>query len=258
MTPLKPLLLATLTVFSLPALADTSSKGQFSLSTGATYTSGDYGSSDTTQIWYVPVSLKYKQDRWNVKLTIPYLNVRGPSNVIRDIGQVSTTTTQVNTQDGLGDISLSGSYRLFYLPESKTLLDINGKIKFGTADENRNLGTGKNDYSLSFGLYELLGDYTPYLVFGRKFYGESSQITLNDVYFGSVGLSYKVSDKTNIGADLYLKEKTASWRDNTRQLSTYFSYKMDKNWKIQTYLIGGISDNTPDYGGGFSTTYAFD
>ncbi|MBL1320795.1 MAG: transporter [Methylophaga sp.] len=244
-------------LFSQASYAD-SSKGKYTLSTGTTFTSGDYGSSDTTEVYYTPLSLKYKTDKWSLKLTVPYLRIKGPQNVIRDIGQVTqSTTTGTATNDGLGDIVFSSSYRLFYLPKSKTLLNIDGKIKFGTADEDKSLGTGKNDYSLSLGLYKLMGNFTPYATLGRRFYGQPSTTKLDDVFFGSVGLGYKFSSKISTGINLYLKEPTASTRPSTRQLSAYLSYKLDQNWKIQGYLIRGLSDNAPDLGSGFSLAYQF-
>jgi len=241
--------------FSPVIFADTS-EGKYSLSTGATYTSGDYGSQDTTELFYVPVSLKYKQDKWSLKLTVPYIRIKGPQNVIQDIGQVSqSVATQSVVNEGLGDISVSANYQLFYLPKAKTVIDVTGKIKFGTADETKFLGTGKTDYSLSTGLYKLMGDFTPYATLGRKFYGESAQFRLDDVYFSSLGLGYKVSSKTSLGANFYWKDKTASTRSATRELSSYLSYKLDTSWKLQAYLIRGLSDNTPDFGGGFSLAY---
>lgn len=233
--------------------------GKVTVSTGSTFTSGDYGTSDTTEVLYIPVSFKYKQEKWSVKLTVPYLNVKGPQNVIRDIGQVSqTVAVEQGTNEGLGDIVLSAGYQLFYLPKPKTLLNLDGKIKFGTADEDKSLGTGETDYSLSLALYKLMGNFTPYATFGRRFYGESSDIELDDVFFGSAGLSYKSSQKISMGLNLYLKEKTANTRPFTRQLSGYLSYKLDNHWKLQGYVIKGLSDNAPDLGGGFSLGYQFD
>lgn len=251
------LILLVFLSFSSTAYSETRN-GKVTLSSGATFTSGDYGSSDTTEVLYIPVSLKYKQEKWNVKLTVPYLKVKGPQNIIRDIGQINqSVSVKTDTNEGLGDITLSAGYRLFYAPKAKTLLNVNGKIKFGTADENKSLGTGKNDYSLSLGLYKLMGDFTPYATFGRKFYGESDRFQLDDVFFGSAGLSYKISQKTSVGINLYLKDKTADSRSITKQLSGYLSYKLDKSWKLQGYFIQGLSDNTPDAGGGFSLGYQF-
>jgi len=251
------LLLASLTFSSFSYSATQS--GKLALSTGATYTSGDYGSDKTTEILYLPVSLKYKQNRWSFKLTVPYIRKTGPENIIRGIGEVDQRIiSRQGTHDGLGDIVFSAGYRLAYFPESKILIDLKGKAKFGTADEDKGLGTGKNDYSTTAGLYKLMGDFTAYITAGRKFYGESASIKLDDVFYGSTGLVYKASEKASFGADLFLKQKTASHRASTQQLTGYLIYKLDKNLKVQGYLIKGISENAPDIGAGFSLGYQLD
>lgn len=157
-----PFIVSTI-LFSVPLTTFAeSNKGKFTVSTGATYTSGDYGSTEKTKMVYSPISLKYNRDRWNIKLTVPYIKITGPQNVIRNIGQINQTVNlQRDTSEGLGDITLASNYQLFYSPKLKTLIDVTGKVKFGTADENKNLGTGKTDYSLSFGVYKLMGDFTP-------------------------------------------------------------------------------------------------
>lgn len=231
--------------------------GRLSLSTGATVTSGDYGSSETTDMYYLPVTLKYKTKKWHVKFTVPYIKIKGPQNVVRGIGEVGPPTTQQSTNEGLGDVILAARYQLLYFPKTKTLLDVAGKVKFGTADEDKSLGTGKNDYAVSLGLYKLIGGFTPYVIAGRRFYNEPSDYVLDDVFFGSAGLGYKFSKQTSVGINIYMKEKTASTRTSIRQLSSYLSYKLDKNWKLQGYIINGLSENTPDLGGGFSLGYEF-
>lgn len=249
--------LISMLIFSSSAHA--AQNTQWTLSSGATYTTGDYSSDEKTDINYIPVSLKYKKDKWKLKLTVPYLRMKGPQSILIDIGEVGLTNTVENkTSEGLGDVIFSANYQFLYLPKIKTVFDATGKIKFGTADEDENLGTGENDYTFKLGAYKLMGNLTPYITFGRRFYGENSEIELDDVFLGTLGLMYKVSNDINLGVDYYAKEKTASHRTSTQQLTVYSSLKIDKNWKVQGHLIRGLSDNTPDYGAGFSFSYQFD
>ena len=246
-------------LFTSSACYSAPKEGEWTLGTGTSYSSGDYGNPEPTNMLYIPVSLQYKQEKWRVRLTVPYIKMRGPQNVIRNIGQIDQEmTVETDNRDGLGDVLLSGRYQLFYLPKSKLLIDVAGKIKFGTANSDTNLGTGENDYSLIVGLYKKIGGYTPYVTFGRRFYGQSPDFTLDDVFYGSAGLDYKMSAKTNLGANFYLKDRTADTRPTTQQLVGYLGYKLDTNWKIQGYLSKGFTENTADYGGGFSLRYTFD
>ena len=53
-----------------------------SISLGAEYTSGDYGTSTETNMWYFPVTLRYETDRTMLALTVPYVVVEGTCNVV--------------------------------------------------------------------------------------------------------------------------------------------------------------------------------
>ncbi|HEX8778893.1 MAG TPA: transporter, partial [Rhodanobacter sp.] len=44
---------------------------QFSVSAGANYRSGKYGSTSTTDIWSVPVTGEYDTGNWTFKLVVP-------------------------------------------------------------------------------------------------------------------------------------------------------------------------------------------
>ena len=64
------------------------------VSAGAEYSSGKYGLDRTTTIWDVPLSVGYRGDRWSVGVTLPYLHVSGPGNVIPGVGVVVNTNPQ--------------------------------------------------------------------------------------------------------------------------------------------------------------------
>ena len=124
--------------------------GKTSVNLGAEYSQGDYGTSSTTKIWYFPVTFGYETDLNVVSLTVPYLIVEGTGNVVASGGmgmRRTTSNTNSTTETGIGDIVLTGSQKIAGTATSR--VDLTGKIKFGTANENKNLGTGENDYALS-------------------------------------------------------------------------------------------------------------
>ncbi|HET9818046.1 MAG TPA: transporter, partial [Rhodanobacteraceae bacterium] len=154
-----PLLLLGLS--SQVARADDS--GHVTLGVGADYSSGKYGTAFETEIWDVPFSVGYAADRWSVRLTVPYINISGANNVIPGVGRVlnlnphgrglglglgggggsgGTPTVTRGSASGLGDVVARATYGLVRDDAAQFGLDITGKIKFGTADENKGLGTG--------------------------------------------------------------------------------------------------------------------
>lgn len=54
----------------------------FSFSTATDFTTGNYGGTKSTDIWYVPFTARYDKDRASFRIIVPYLNITGPGNVL--------------------------------------------------------------------------------------------------------------------------------------------------------------------------------
>lgn len=246
------LFVVTTTLFFSNAMAN----GKFTFSTGASYITGDYGHSEKTEMYYVPFTFKYKYEKFNFKLTIPYLEKTGPKNVIVGIGQIGQrVTTKQTTESGLGDIIAAVRYNFYYNQEFKFLMDAEGKVYIGTADASKGLGTGKTDFAFRLGLYKVIDQLTPYVRVGYKVYGSSK---LNDVFFVSTGLSYKVNPDISAGFDYTWREKVSDRGDEKQQLTAFSNQKLSKNWGLQEYIIKGFGRSTANWGGGITISYGFD
>src|SRR3569623_3541729 len=129
--------------------------GNFSVGTGYNYSSGTYGTSTTTDITSIPLVATYDKGPWTMRLTVPYIRITGASDVLPGVGRArASAAPTVSTQSGLGDVVASGTYNFFNDAASQIGADITGKIKFGTADKDKNLGTGKNDYGTQLDVYK--------------------------------------------------------------------------------------------------------
>ncbi|MBQ4856028.1 transporter [Rhodanobacter sp. B2A1Ga4] len=259
------------------AHAATSGSDQFSLAAGADYSSGKYGTDTTTDIWSVPVTAAYQTDRWTFKLTVPYINISGAGNVIPGVGKVNngnplgrglghiiggigggnTTTTSSGSASGLGDITASAGYELFTSADRTAGLDLTGKVKFGTADENKGLGTGKNDYGLSLDTYKVVGDWTAFGGVGWMKYGSSQYIKLKNGFNANIGADYKLGPSDNIGAYYYYRERIADGGAPQSEVTGYWNHKFNDSLRVQAYALAGFANGSPDYGVGASLKYSF-
>ncbi len=267
--------LAALTI-SVPVLAD----DQFSLTTGFDYSTGKYGNAISTNITYVPLIAQYETDDLTLKLIVPYISVTGPGGVVRGFGRVvspasmngapafgrpgrgggmtttTTSTTATTSNSGLGDVVASAGYTAY--SDNALILDIVGKIKFGTADANKGLGTGENDYSLQLdGYYTLPGKTTLFATAGYKIVGAPVGVTVNNVPYGMIGASQKVSDSTSAGLMLNVVKSATAAGSDQRDVTVYASRKLSRSWKLQANLLKGFADGSPDYGGGLMITAYF-
>src|ERR1700720_2360930 len=190
-----------------PVPADTASmqSGGFSLTTGADYSTGKYGGTASTDILYVPLTGAYEMDKWLFKLTVPYIRVTGPGNVVRGVGRIKNkaaapgnTTT---TQSGLGDVVAGVTRNLIDVTSSGTLVDLTGKIKFGTADAGKALGTGENDYGAQIDLTQRVSSaLSAFGSIGYKFVGSPTGAELKNVVYGEGGAAVKLSEGLRVGA----------------------------------------------------------
>ena len=57
-------------------------EGAVSLGVGFERSSGKYGGTSTIESTSIPITLRYAQDDWSLKLTVPYLSVTGDGSVI--------------------------------------------------------------------------------------------------------------------------------------------------------------------------------
>jgi hypothetical protein len=233
--------------------------GTFSLTAGADYTTGKYGGTSATDILYLPVTGKYQTDKWVFQLTVPYILVTGPGNVVRGIGIIKGRKAGPNrTEEGLGDIVAGVTRNLVDIGSTGTLIDLTGKVKFGTADAAKGLGTGENDYA---GQVDVTQRVTSALsVFGSlgyDFIGSPAGAQLNNVLYAEGGAVLKISDGTRAGAIFDASQAPSPVSGAQSMVTAYLSQQLSQSWKVQVYGVKGFTNGSPDYGGGAMATFKF-
>jgi hypothetical protein len=233
-----------LAVFAAPVVADSG----FSL--GAEYSQGDYGTGETTRSWYFPFAWRYRSDDFRASVTVPFVMVDGsslvsaggmrlsPSGMGGGMGGGSTT----RTASGLGDVLLSGSYLLLNESASRPWLATTAKVKFGTADETRGLGTGENDYSLQLDAGK--GLFSGYA--GYRMLGDTATVDYNDVAFVGAGLTLPLGKSRDLGVEYYTEEAALDGTDAIQQATLSLSGEASSSLDYSVYYIAGLSDSSAD------------
>jgi hypothetical protein len=243
----------SLLLISTPSWAEVTS----SLTSGIDYSTGKYGGTTSTNILYIPVTGKIKFDDFFLKLTVPYISVTSAgSGVVRGVGPIRVTTgTRTTTQSGLGDVIASAGYTAF--DSDSFIFDLVGNIKFGTADANKSLGTGENDYSVQIDGYYMVKKTTLFATAGYKVVGAPAGVTVNNINYGTIGVSQKTGETSSAGLMLDAAQSSSILSPGTRELSIFVSNKIKPDLKVQASLLKGYSDSSPDFGGSlmFTGTY---
>ncbi len=147
---------------------------------------GDYGETTSTDISYVSFTTKYETRRMIFKFTVPHVRITGPGSLVGDT-VVSGGADGRRTESGVGDMVAATFFNLSPGVGKMPLIDLGVKVKFGTGDEDKGLGTGEEDYSLQLDLADKLGKFTIFGTLGYKWRGEPEGLELNDGAFASIG-----------------------------------------------------------------------
>ncbi|MGE5640012.1 MAG: transporter, partial [Clostridia bacterium] len=239
---------------------------------GVNYSSGDYGTSTNTEILSIPFTARYDRGPLTLKATIPYLRITGGSTVIPGVGAVANTnprgrgrggtaaaptTSTTATASGLGDTVLSATYNVLYDTASKFGVDVTGRAKIATADADKGLGTGENDYGAQVDAYRTYDRTTVFGGIGYQVLGSSSFIQLRNVWNVNLGAAYKVDEQDSAGLSFDTRQKVSDSASPQRELTAFWTRRLDRTWKAQAYALKGFANGSPDWGAGASVVYAF-
>lgn len=273
---------------SLPALA-IAKDGSVTLSTGVSYSEGEYGDIEATKVFAVPVSLTYKNGPLKVRVSAPWVRIDGPASLIatpdgrgggsssggsgsnnggsgsgggnvelEDGGRViddDVLTLTDNKRSGIGDASVSLTYSLdlgsdFYLEPS-------AKVKLPTASRKKRLGTGKVDVTLSGDLVKDIGDFSLYVHGRRKFAGKPEGSTIRSTWGAGGGASVKASEGVYIGADYDWQQSAFAGNKASSEITGWGSIGLNANIRLTLYAITGLNSQSADFAGGASISYRF-
>ena len=235
--------------------------GELSLGSGLHYTTGKYGGSTSTSILSIPFNARYDTDVWTFKATVPYLHITGENSVVPGVGRVEGGARRGRAGDrstvsGIGDSTLSATYNV-YGARAGSGLGLTGKLKLATGDESQGLGTGSNDVSLQLDAYQQMDRFTVFGVVGYTVFGDSPLANFENVANVGVGLSQKIAGGDTLGVALDLRQGGTPAPAPQRELTGFWSHRIDRAWRTQAYLLKGFARGSPDWGAGVSAAYAF-
>ena len=239
--------------------ASVHAEGKISATMGVNYTSGQYGTRDTTSILSIPFTLKYESGPYTVKASLPWIQLTAPvGSIIGPDGRpVGSTAGARQKETGLGDLVTSLTWSAYNDTANGLLIDLTGKIKWGTANEARGLGTGENDFSVQTDIYKKWNRTTYFATLGYKVYGDPAGIDFRNVPYGSLGFSHALSDTNMAGLIWDYRPKVVTNGHPTSEATAFLMHKLNAATRLQLYVVKGFSDGSPEWGGGLAVVYAF-
>jgi hypothetical protein len=227
------------------------------IESGLTYSRGDYGLAQDTEVLAVPFGLVYESGPWAFRATVPWIKIKGPANVIGD-GAASTGGPVRPTSDsesGIGDSTLSVTYKLN--PSVSGLnVDLTGRVKLPTGDDARGIGTGEIDTYAQLDLYQTYGSVTPFGSLGYRWLGDG-RYQLEDGFYAAGGLLFTLAPGTSVGASIEWRNKLVSGGEDATEASVFLFRRFNERWSGNLSVMKGFTDASANYGLAAQLSYAF-
>ena len=231
---------------------------EYTFNTGYDYSKGNYGLPLATEIITLPLSLACTSGQTTWELSMPYMRIDGPGDVIPGIGRLSGRLVLVKTTNrGLGDITL-GVKRNFAPPADQPWSwTFGAEVKFGTASVAKSLGTGEDDFATHVDFMYTAGAFTSFATLGYRWLGNPDGAGLRDYLYGTVGLSWACAEQTSLSLLVDLAQKNSAGGDSAANFTLAVGQMFDERWSGQAYYVRGTTDATADHGMGVSLSYNF-
>jgi hypothetical protein len=261
---------------------DNSSGASWRLSTGINYSSGDYGELTDTKVISAPVSLKYRNGDFSVRVSLPYVRVDGPGSLIEtpegggggggsgrgrgrggDSGGGSSGSGRsgggevidddanlTSKRSGIGDVVVAATYSLGL--GSDFFIDATGKVKLPTASRRKRLGTGEVDFTTALDFVKEAGPATFYVSGRRKFAGKPTGSTIRSTWGGGAGASIKTGDTVTLGADYDWQQSSLTGNKATSEVTGWASLRLNRKINLSLFGSTGLNSNSADFSGGLT------
>lgn len=236
------------------ARAEEDRPGQWTLSTGAHYSTGRYGTAVTTDVWYVPLTVRYDNTLGAATLTVPYIAIHGEGEAVQGAPSGGGKTVD---NGGLGDVVGALTYTAYRGAAPRPWLDLSAIVKFGTGDPDQELGTGKNDYALQVDAYQRAGWWSWFASLGYRMPGSTDAVTYERVFYASAGASRVLSEAWKAGLTWSGQQPATLGADPQNDVTVFGSWAATSRNTVSAYVTRGLTRSTPDWSAGvtFARTY---
>ncbi len=237
------------TVQARPAPAPRASR--FGVSTGFDWSTGNYGDSQSTEVWYVPLNLRYEWRHWVFRTTVPYIRVTGPGTVTVGGDLIfAGNQTSTRTRGGLGDVIGGITYRFDPPLSGFPYLDATVRIKFPTASESDSLGTGEFDETLQLDLTKPFGAIAAFGGVAYRFVGDPPGSDFQNTIAATIGVDWRIVRPLSVGAYYSWRQTASRSLGDAHEIASYASWKVGHGVTIGPYVLVGVSPAAPDVGAG--------
>jgi hypothetical protein len=231
---------------------------RLNLTVGADLSTGDYGETRATDIFFVPVAIRLRTGPWRLSASAAWLRVDGPANIVAGDGGgiVTGGTAPARRRDsGFGDVSLGAGYAVELDPQ--WTVELGGRVKLPTASAAKGLGTGKTDLTLSVDVSRA-GRVTPWATVSYRLRGDPAGYDVRNGVDTSLGFAVRAGGSVDLFASYDWSQASSRRARSEHSLFAGATAPLSKRLRLTAYGIAGLSRFAPDAEGGLQLTVRLD
>ena len=240
----------------ISSICVTQAEAQVTVSTGADYSSGSYGTGQRIRTASASVAVRVKRKRVSAFATLPVVRTEAPGNVVVTGGPLGlpilvdpTRPAMRVRRDGLGDATLGASVQLLEPRLHKLALAVGGSAKLPTASAAKGLGTGKADFAVTAEIARP-GKVTPFAAIGHTAVGQPAEYRLNDVTSMRGGLALRVGKASEVSLSYNHASPVNDAIPGRREIATGIETALSQRLSLGVQGGAGLSRGAPDASAG--------
>lgn len=222
------------------------------LSSGAFYSTGDYGTDVRTRSITAPFTARVSKGPLRLSATLPFHHIRGSRRIIGgDEGPIIIDdleeTTERETRSGFGDVSLRARYRLEPKSWKGVELDLLGRVKLPTGSERKRLSTGETDFGIGGELSYTRGRVDPFVAVQYRINGDRPDREYRNTWATSVGASTRLGRRVNASLSYDYSGSRVPGRSGSHSIDGSLSTRLGSRIFLSGFGSVGLSRRADDF-----------
>lgn len=220
--------------------AGTLSAHEFTSAFGMVFTSADDGSEETG----LTLDLGYGiTDRLEVTVQLPWVSL-GPESGSRHAG--------------IGDIQIRPEFRLWEEGTVRPEVSIAGSVKFQNGNDEKGIGSGETDGSLSGQFSKTIVPFTLHLNLGFTAVGQAPGTDLDNVIFYNGAVEFEAAEKLTLVAEITgSTHSDPTSEEDPLEILFGFLYEFSEGFTLDFGIGAGLNNASPDLRVTSGVTYSY-
>ena len=224
---------------------------------GVGYDQGDFATGETSRAAYVPVSVRFDANRFDLTVSSSFARIDTSEGVRLIDGVPTQTSGDMSLQEsGIGDTIVRSRFFIWENASSDLpLLTPFVRVKIPTAHEELGLGTGKPDVGMGVEVDKRLHHLFLFGDIGYTVVGKVPGLDLRNRTTLGFGVGKDLSDSTTVSGMFDWRSAIVDGNPNPAEFTGVLNYKLSPTVSLSPNGFVGLTRGSSDFGVGLQMSF---